>query len=222
MCLEYLKSSIGKKQVVAVTGLLLIFFIIGHLAGNLFIFGGPEAYNHYAKKLASLRPGLYVIEFTLAVVFLIHIYVTLLLVHENLKSRPIAYNRYQPKGGHTWMARLMSISGTILVLFVIWHLLDFTFVNHQGWRSFLPDGKSYGLYGVVFNALANPFHSLFYILAMMSLGLHLAHGLQSFAQTFGFNDPSYTPLVHKISNYFGVIVALGYSSIPLFVLFLAY
>src|SRR5262245_62520383 len=88
---SYLNSSIGKKQVVAMSGLLLIVYVIGHLAGNLFIYGGPEAFNGYAKKLAGLRPALNFVEFGLLLIFVIHLYVTALLVLENLRARPTRY-----------------------------------------------------------------------------------------------------------------------------------
>ena len=217
-CLDYYKSSIGKKQIVATTGLLLILFIVGHLVGNLLVLLGPDAYNGYAKKLASLRPGLYLIEFGLFLVFLIHIITTAILVLENIQSRPIRYQISKSKEERSVAAQLMPYTGTILFVFVIWHLLDFTFVDHEGPLSIVR-GKSCGLYGVVYNAFADPAHSYFYIVAMMALGFHLAHGVQSFAQTSGFNDPRYTPLIEKISNGFGLLITLAYSSIPIYVLF---
>ena len=222
MCLDYLKSSIGKKQIVAATGLLLILFVMGHLAGNLLILVGPKAYNGYAKILISLRPGLYFIEAGLALIFFIHVWTTLLLIHDNLRARPIQYARYEPKGKNTLLARLMPISGTILVAFVIWHLMDFTFTDHEGSRSILADGKNYGLYGLVVNTLSIPVHSLFYILAMMSLGLHLSHGVESFIQTFGWQNTQIAPVLIKISNYFGIFIAFSYSLIPIYILFLTH
>ncbi len=214
-----IKSSIGKKQIVAVTGLVLILFLIGHLAGNLFIYFGPEAYNHYAKKLASLRPGLFFVEFALLVIFLTHLFVIALLVLENIKARPVPYRLYKSSEQRSLATKLMPYTGTLILAFVIWHLLDFTFADQHGARSFLADGKSYGLYGVVYNSFSNPAHSALYVLAMISIGFHLAHAVQSFFQTFGFNHPLYTPLLKKISNGFGFLIAFGYSSIPIYIYF---
>lgn len=220
MCVtEILKTSIGKKQVVATTGLLLIIFVIGHLAGNLLIFLGPDVFNAYAKKLASLRPGLYLIEIALTAVFLIHIWVTALLVLQNIKARPVLYEKYADQGNRSLATRLMPYTGTLLFAFIIWHLMDFTFIDKHGPRSVLPDGVSYGLYGVVLNSFSNSFNSAFYITAMASLGFHLAHGVGSFMQTFGFNHPKFTPLINRISVFLGVLVAVGFSSIPLFALY---
>jgi succinate dehydrogenase / fumarate reductase cytochrome b subunit len=214
---KYFQSSIGKKQIVAVTGLLLIGFIIGHLAGNLFIFLGEDAFNNYAKKLAGLRPGLYVVETALALIFFIHLYVTACLVMENIKARQKNYHVFRPFQ-RSLATKLMPYTGTVIFIFVIWHLLDFTFVDKHGDKSFLADGISHGLYGVVVNAFKNPLHSLLYIAAVGCLGFHLSHGVESFLQTFGFNDARYTPVIKKISCYFALLVVGGYSAIPIYVL----
>ncbi len=215
---SYYQSSIGRKQIVATTGLLLILFIIAHLAGNLLIFLGPEAFNHYAHKLAGLRPGFYVVEVGLAGVFIIHIYFTALLVLENIAARSQRYSVYNPKGERSLAAKLMPYTGTFLLAFLIWHLTDFTFADKYGPRSFLPDGKSYELYGLVYNSFADPVHSILYILAMMCLGFHLGHGVESFIQTFGFNHPVCTPKIKKFGYYFALVITLGYSSIPVYVM----
>lgn len=214
----YFKSSVGRKQIVAITGLMLIGFLIGHLAGNMFFLLGPDAYNGYSKKLLSLRPGLYVIEALLALVFLKHIYLTYTLVLENRQARPQSYAVQNPKGGRSLATRLMPFTGTILFAFVVWHLMDFTFVDHHGAKSILADGNSYGLYGVVYNAFSDIYHSLFYIVAMFCLGFHLYHGVQSLTQTFGWRHPVIVPLVHAIALFFALVVAFGFSSIPVYVL----
>ena len=215
---KYINSSIGKKQIVAVTGLLLVGFVIGHLAGNLFIYAGPEAFNGYAKKLQSLRPGLYGIEFGLLFLFFIHMWLTSLIVLENIRARSRQYAVVQSVGERSLSTRLMPFSGTVILSFVIWHLVDFTFADHNGPRSIMPNGESLGLYGVVYNAFCDPIHSILYIIAMIALGMHLRHGIQSFAQTFGFNHPSHTPCIHTVSKALGILVTVGYSSIPVYIL----
>lgn len=215
--INYLKSSIGRKQIVAVTGLLMIGFLIGHLAGNLLIYLGPETFNAYAKKLTGLRPALYIVEAGLAGFVLVHLFLSATLFLENRKSRPVAYQTQKTKGKKSLATRLMPYTGTIIIAFIIWHLIDFTFADKYGDRSILPDGKSYGLYGVVFNAFADPIHSLLYILAVCSLGLHLDHGVQSVIQTFGFHNAKYTPMVKKFSCIFSWSVVMGYCSIPIYI-----
>lgn len=219
MCFQkYLQSSVGRKQIVAVTGLLLILFVAGHLAGNLFFYGGPKVFNAYAQKLAHLRPGLYLVEIVLAFVVLAHIYFTVALVIENRQARSQKYSVQNPKGKRSLATRLMPFTGTILFAFVVRHLLDFTFVDHYGPKSFLADGKSYGLYGVVYNAFADVGHSLFYVVAMFCLGFHLYHGVDSVVQTFGWRDLKRVAALKRIAFALSVGITLGFSSIPVFVL----
>lgn len=215
---QYLRSSLGKKQITAATGLVLIGFVIMHLAGNLLLYLGPQAFNGYAHKLAGLRPGLYLIETFLLVVFLIHLHLTALIVLENRRARPVGYKVSPAEDDDLFLSRLMPWTGTVIVAFVLWHLRDFTFTDHEGARSLLRDGQSYGLYGVVYNSFTDPLHSAAYILAMAALGIHLSHGIQSFAQTFGWNHPKYTPAVKRLSHGLGFLIAAGYSSIPIYVL----
>lgn len=218
---RYINSSIGRKQIVATTGLLLILFIIGHLAGNLLFLLGPKAFNAYAHKMASLRPGLYVVEAGLGLIFFLHIFVTALLVIENVKSRGLSrYAVDKARGQRSLATRIMPYTGTILFIFLAQHLMDFTFIDKHGPRSYV-NGESYELYGVVFNAFLDPLHSALYILAMGSLGFHLSHGVQSFLQTFGVNRPGLTSMIKNISVGFGLLIAFGFSSIPLYVLFYA-
>ena len=173
--LKCFTSSIGKKQIVAATGLCLILFIIGHLAGNLFFYSGPEAFNKYAEKLAHLRPGLLLVEAGLVVIFFVHMWLTVVLAIENHLARPVGYAVHKSAGKRSLATRLMPVTGTIIIAFVIWHLLDFTFSDHHGLLSVLDDGHSHGLYGVVYNAFSNPIHSTLYIIAMAALGFHLSH-----------------------------------------------
>ena len=216
-------SSITKKQIVAVTGLLLIIFIIAHLGGNLFIYGGPKALNAYAHKLHSLGALLWVPRIGLLVVFLIHVIFTYLLVMENIKARGglTRYAVHKPVGQRSLATRLMPYSGAYIFFFVIWHLMDFALVDQHGPRSFI-NGVSYGVYGLVFNAFANPVHGLLYIVAVCFLGLHLCHGVESFFQTSGYNHPKYTPMIKKTSHIFALLMVIGYSSIPVYVYLLTH
>ena len=210
-------SSIAKKQIVAVTGLGLILFVIAHLAGNLFIYGGPHVFNAYAEKLVGLGIFLKAAEYALLLVFIVHIWMTVLVVLENIKARG-GIKRYavdKPVGNRSLATRLMPYSGTYLLLFVVWHVFDFEFADKTGLRSYIA-GKSYGLYGVVVNSFADPVHSSLYIIAMCFLGLHLAHGVESTVQTLGLRNP---PAFQRFSRYFALLMVIGYSSIPVYVLF---
>ncbi|MFT5388071.1 MAG: succinate dehydrogenase / fumarate reductase cytochrome b subunit [Candidatus Omnitrophota bacterium] len=213
---SYFKSSIGRKQIVAITGLMLVGFLVGHLLGNLTFFLGPEAFNAYAKKLASLRPGLLFVEVGLLVIFILHVYFTVTLVCENIKARSRGYLVTKTKK-RSLATKLMPFTGFTLFAFVILHLIDFTFTNKEGARPLI-EGVDYGLYGVLYNAFSNPLHSLFYVVAMGCVGFHVTHGIQSVVQSFGFNSNKYTPLINKLSLSLGWIIALAFAAIPLTVL----
>lgn len=214
---QYCNSSIGRKQIVATTGLLLILFVIGHLAGNLFFYGGPHAYNHYAQVLASLRPLLTFVEYGLLAIFLLHVYFTVFLVMENIHARGGRYAVDKAVGARSFSTRLMPYTGTFLFIYIVWHLMDFTFMKQDGLRN-LVNGIDLGLYGVVYNAFTNPLHSLGYILAMGCLGFHLSHGIQSVFQTLGFDNSKCMTTINHVSNFFGLIIAFAYSTIPIIVL----
>ena len=213
-------SSITKKQIVALTGLILIISVILHLAGNLLIYGGPKLFNSYAEKLEGLGLLLRIMEYGLLAVFITHIWFTVQVVLENVKARG-GVGRYaidRPVGNRSLATRIMPWTGAYLLAFVFWHLFDFDFADHGGPRSFI-NGHSYGLYGVVVNSFADPVHSLLYVAAMCFLALHLAHGVESSLQTFGVKNAGCAPAANRFSRYFALLMAVGFSSIPLYVLF---
>ena len=218
MCFQLLNSSITKKQVVAVTGLALVLFIIIHLVDNLFIYGGPQVFNGYAQKIHSLGPLLWLMRVGLLTVFVMHVCVTYFLVMENIKARgPKRYQVDDPP--LSWSQRLMPYSGAYLFFYVIWHLLDFTLIDQHGPRGFI-NGHGYGIYGVVVNAFADPLHGLLYIIAMCFLGLHLAHGVESFIQTLGFDHARWAKGLKSFSRNFALAMVVGFSSVPIYIYFI--
>jgi succinate dehydrogenase / fumarate reductase cytochrome b subunit len=214
-------SSITKKQIVAGTGLFLVLFILGHLAGNFFIFAGPKAYNGYAEHLDALRPALNVVEWLLLLTFVVHMFLTITLLIENIKARGLwRYAVDRPVGDRTWASRLIPVTGTFILVFVIGHLLDFMFADDSGPRALI-NGVGYGIYGLVYNSFKDFRHGGAYILAVSCLGFHLAHGVQSFIQTLGFAHPVWSLRIRVLSIWMGVLVALAYSSIPVYIFFYA-
>ena len=221
-----LKSSVFRKQVSALTGLALVGFVVAHLAGNLLIFAGPEAFNAYAHKLAELGPLLWVMRIGLISAFLIHICVTIMLVLKNRKARHTRYDVVQSHGNRKFATQMMKYSGSMIAIFIIFHLIDFTFKDKVGDGTIVTimnNGEvemlSLGLYGLVWNSFKIWWHDLFYILAVASVGLHLTHAIQSVFQTFGVNHDKYTPIIKKISVVVGVLVAIAFSAIPIYVYF---
>lgn len=211
-------SSIGRKKFVALTGLLLIGFLVGHLAGNLLIFLGPEPFNNYAHKLAGLRPGLFVVEFGLLAVFIGHIVVTMQLAAENRKARGGSYGVPAKAGARSFSNRVMPYSGGLIFFFVVLHLLDFTF-KLFGYPSTIEGFEGdFELYGVVYNSFSNWVHSYLYVMAMICLGFHLTHAIQSVLRSFGWYDHKLMPVFMRASVIIGIVMAASYSAIPIAVL----
>jgi len=217
-----LNSSIAKKQTVAITGFLLILFIIAHLGANLFIFAGPEVFNSYVHQLHSVGFLLLIPRFILAVIFLLHIFVIHILVIQNIKARG-GLKRYaidQAVGKRTISERIILWSGLYILVFVVFHIFDFAWADAHGIRSFIY-GKSYGLYGVVFNSFRNPIHGFLYIIAVCFLGMHLSHGVKSITQTLGLRS-QWQSFIKSCSNIFALLMAFGYSSIPIYIYWLSH
>lgn len=219
MLKSYLGSSVGKKQIVAVTGIALVLFLIAHLAGNLLIYSGPEAYNGYSEKLHHLGALLWVARIGLLASFVLHFTFTALLVIQNKKARSQGYSQSLHPKTRSFAARLMPLSGVILFLYVISHLLDFT-LTEPTVNNALVNGVDLGLYGLVVNTFKDPFDSLWYIISMFAVGMHLTHAIQSLFQTFGINNPVYTPFIKKVSVVFGLVIAVAFASIPVYVFFM--
>lgn len=216
-----LQSSVLRKQIVAVTGLVMVGFLLAHLSGNLLIYAGPDAFNAYAHKLAGLGPLLWVMRLGLIAAFVIHVWFTLTLVRENRAARPQAYEVDAPKGGRNFATLTMMYTGIFVAVFLMLHLYDFTFGTKTGPQSVIQSVKpdeSLGLFGLVWNSFKTWWRVPIYVGAMSGVGLHLSHAIQSVVQTFGGNHPRYTPIVRVVSILIGAAVALGFAMIPIYVL----
>lgn len=216
---DYYQSSIGKKWIVALTGLVLIAYVIGHLIGNLQIYISPKQINWYGEKLHSMGILLWLVRAFLIACFVLHIVTTIKLSIENRMSRP---DRYAVKKNirTTAAARTMIVSGLILLCFVIFHLLQFTIrpANLPGNISFpnfkLPNGHT-DVYTMVVSAFENPFTAFFYILGMFLLCMHLSHGFSSFFQTLGLNSTKVAHTLETGGTVLAWLIFAGYASIPL-------
>ncbi len=212
-----LRSSIGKKYVVGAMGFLLCLYLMVHLFGNLMVYGGQEWFNTYAETLESL-PGLILIELGLAAIFLIHILFALWVTWGNWRSAGTVAGRYAvmaTKGEKDVANTTMIYSGALTIAFLILHVLNVRFD-----AALIGGGEPrYGLYGTLVFLFKHAWYSAFYIVCMIVLGAHLWHGVQSVPRTFGFQHPKYFPLILKFSKIFAVVMALGFSSIPLYVMF---
>lgn len=204
---NFILSSVGRKQLMALTGLGLSGFLIAHLSGNLLIFVGEEAFNAYAAFLTS-QPWLPLARLGLAGVAILHIALAFNLTLTNAKARPTPYY-YKAPSDATVASRSMILTGLLILIFVIIHLFNFTWDHNTG------EG---GLYGLVVTKLSNPTYALFYLASMAVLAGHLVHGIQSAFQSFGINHSKYTPLIEKGCIGLSIALCVGFASIPFYLL----
>jgi succinate dehydrogenase / fumarate reductase cytochrome b subunit len=209
----FLTSSIGRKVVMAVTGAILVVFVLGHMVGNLQVYLGPEALNRYGALLRQLLhgAGLWVVRAVLLAAVSLHVWSAASLTLESRRARPVGYRETKWKES-TYASRTMRWGGVILLLFVIYHLLHFTtgaahpdFVEGDVYHNFVAGFRSVPA-------------SLVYIFAMLALGLHLRHGVWSMFQTLGVSHPRYMRLARAGAWLFAVLVVVGNISFPIAVL----
>ena len=212
--LRFSSSSLGMKIVMAATGVILFGFIIGHLIGNLQVFAGPEVLDAYARFLKEQPEVLWTARVILLASVGLHIFTAMQLTIRNRSARPIAYrlHRYDEA---SYAARTMVWSGPIIGLFVIYHLLHFTVGTVHPSQ---PDFRVEAVYSNVVSGFQHWPVALFYILAVSSLGLHIAHGIWSVFQSIGLNHPKYEPLIHRSAVVLSSLIVAGYVAIPLAVL----
>jgi succinate dehydrogenase / fumarate reductase cytochrome b subunit len=216
---SFFRSSVGKKMIVAITGVVLIAFIVGHLLGNLQIFLGPEWVNSYAEHLRELGPVLWVIRAFLLINVLLHIFYTISLALENRRARPVRYKKKENVKA-TFASRSMALSGLIVLAFILYHLAHFTVrVTDPRFLLLKADPLNrYDVYSMMVYGFQNYFVSGFYVLGMFLLALHLSHGTSSFFQSLGLNDKKLTPRLATAGRVFAWLIFIGYTSIPVAVL----
>ena len=211
-----LTTTVGRELLVGVTGLALVGFIVVHLAGNLLIFAGPEALNAYAKALHSTGKLLWVARIGLIAAFAIHITAAISLARESRRARAQAYESTTRSGPKTVATRLMLLSGLTMLFFLFFHLSDFTLTAATGDKATV-NGVDLGLYGLVWNAFSNPIRVLFYLAAMACLGMHLSHAISSVLVTLGILRDKNTPTTDLVARGVGIALAVGFSSIPVYI-----
>jgi succinate dehydrogenase / fumarate reductase cytochrome b subunit len=211
--LTFFGSSIGKKVVMAATGLVLYGFVIGHMIGNLQIYLGPKAINDYAEFLQHFLhgQGIWLARGGLLLAVALHIWMAVTLTLANWSARPVGYREWQAVDS-TYASRTMVWSGPILAVFVVYHLLHFTF------GSVHPEFVKGDVYRNVVVGFQNPFVSAFYVLAMLALGLHMYHGFWSMLHTLGLSHPRWNPVRRTASLVLAGILVIGNVSVPLSVL----
>ncbi|BDC52872.1 hypothetical protein F183_A51870 [Bryobacterales bacterium F-183] len=208
---RFWNATIGKKAVMAVSGLVLFGFLVGHLAGNLGVFLGQKHFDDYAALLKSMPALLWGTRVTLLVMVGLHIWSAASLWSRNSSARRYQYVKKESIVS-SYASRTMYMSGPILAAFIVYHLMHFTI--GVGGTPF-EEGHAYENLVKGFQVW---FISAFYILSMGLLCMHLYHGIWSMTQTLGFSHPKYTPRIRTVSKLIAIALFLGFASIPVSVL----
>jgi succinate dehydrogenase cytochrome b subunit len=204
-------SSVGKKAVMAVTGLAMVAFLITHVLGNLQVFEGPTKINDYSAALRRLGPLLWLARGGLLVALVLHVIAAYQLTQRKQVARPVGYADREPQVS-TFAARTIRWGGVLVLVFIILHLLHFTF------GTIHPAFDHKDVYGNVVAAFQIWWVALLYLVAMVVVGLHLYHGTWSSLRTLGLTRPSADPLRRRVVTVLAWLIFLGFSSIPIAVL----
>jgi succinate dehydrogenase / fumarate reductase cytochrome b subunit len=216
-------SSLGKKYLMAASGAVLFLFVIGHLAGNLQIFLGREAINRYGHFLQSNVELLWPVRLALLAIVAIHIWSATRLTLENRAARPIVYEQWQPAVA-TYASRTMMMSGIIVGIFIIYHLLHYTVMvqavnlTHQDFHTLIDSENRHDIYQMMVLGFQQPLVSAFYIVGVGLLCLHLSHGVSAMFQSMGWKKQSYGACLDRGAKWVAALIFLGYSSIPVAIL----
>ena len=208
---RFYESTIGKKAIMAVTGLVLFGFLIAHMLGNLQIFLGPSVMDHYAETLHSTVEVLWPVRIILVISVLLHIWASISLSKVKRDARPVAYVKHTNIAS-SWASRSMMLSGPIVAGFIVFHLL------HLTTGTLHPHFIELHAYENLVNGFAVIPVALIYIAVMIFIGFHLSHGIWSMFQSMGFSHPRYTPAIKKFAAIFSWILIAGFISVPLAVL----
>ncbi len=227
MKIIFLQSSLGKKYVMAMTGFALFGFVILHLLGNLQIFLGPNQINRYAQFLQANVELVWAARVGLLLMAALHILSAVLVSIENKAARPEPYGYYQAVAA-SYASRTMLMSGVIVAVFVLYHLLHYTVqvqainLTGQDFKHFdevLAGGhKRHDVYRMMVVGFSNLWVSGFYVLGMALLALHLSHGASSMFQSIGWKNGPYGKWIDRMAGVAALIIFLGYCSIPAAVL----
>ena len=204
-------SSIGKKVLVAVTGLILALFVLSHMLGNLLLFAGPETFNTYSHNLVT-NPLIYFVEGILVLVFVVHVGLAINLTYINRMARGSSY-ALKPNGEKApgLASQTMIFHGLYLFVFVIVHLITFKF----GTVYMYKETGMRDIYRLVLEVFQSPLYVGGYIISMAVLGVHLYHGVSSVFQTWGFNHPKYTIWLKNFGVFYAIFVAVGFMASPI-------
>ncbi|MCY4484739.1 MAG: succinate dehydrogenase cytochrome b subunit [Spirochaetaceae bacterium] len=207
--LDLLSTSIGKKVLMALTGLFLVLFLAVHLYGNLYLYAGEEAFNHHAESISG-NALIRIVEVVLFLSIIAHAVSGVQLTIRNRRARPQRYRVKRRAGFSTLASRSMIVSGSVVFIFIVIHLRNFFYEARFGRAA---AGES--LYRVVSETFALPGYAALYVIAMVLLGVHLAHGFLSALRTLGIEHQRYTPVLRGVGLLLAVGFAAAFASMPI-------
>jgi len=211
-------TTIGKKIVMAATGLILFGFVLAHMSGNLLFWAGPEVFNAYAATLKGNPLLLWGARLTLLAVFPLHIASAIQLVRLNKAARPQGYRKLR-SASSTYASRTMRYGGFLLAAFVVYHILQYTaHVTDPEFATYTTTEGTHDAYRMVMVGFSSPAVVITYLVAMVCLAMHLDHGAWSLLQTLGASHPKYDGLRRNAARAFAVVLFLGFCSVPIGVL----
>ncbi len=207
--LRFYQAAIGKKVVMGITGLIGIGFVVGHMAGNLLVFRGAEAMNAYARFLQGTGELLWIVRLVLIGAVILHVIAAYQLTMQNRAARPVGYFERETQVA-TWASRTMRWGGALLLVFIVLHILHFTTGTLKPTGSF----AEADVYANVVTSFRIWWVTLFYVVSMIALGLHLYHGAWSSVRSLGLAQPAKDPMNRSVALAIAVIVWLGFTAIP--------
>lgn len=218
--IEAFQSQVGRKILTGLTGVLLVFFIIFHLFGNLAIFGDPNAMNSYSYFLYQLGPLLWIARIGLVLIFVVHAWIGISIWFGKKRARPQDYKVYSSKGGpskQSLSSRSMAFTGVVLLIFIVFHVNTFALgdigtVTVDGVE--MKDMKT-----LVLDTFSNPFYAFGYTFVMLLLGAHLGHGIWSAFTSLTLSSPKGSAMVYTAGVIIAVLLAIGFLFIPLYIYF---
>jgi succinate dehydrogenase / fumarate reductase cytochrome b subunit len=214
---RFSRSTIGVKVVMAITGVIMFGYLVGHVSGNWLIFAGREKINQYSAFLHHTSWLLWGTRVILLIAVLLHLWATVRFLALRKQARPVSYGLKAPHGT-TWAARTMFWSGPVIALFIVYHILHLTTGTVH--PSFHVNAESHevDVYQNLVDGFRHPLATGIYIVGMLAIGLHLSHGLWSMLQTIGVNRPNLECGLRTAAVLLGVLICGGFIAVPAAVL----
>ena len=214
--LDFLKSTVGRKYIMGLTGLVWMGFVFTHMAGNMLIFISPDAYNSYGHAIVSNKIILYGAESVLILALIAHVFTAISLTLENRAARKTRY-AVGPSGakGASWASRTMAVQGSAVLAFIILHLITFKYGTH--YDTTVNGVQMRDLSRLMFEVFQQPGYLAWYVVCLFLLMFHLSHGAASIFQSFGFLERKMQLGIKKFAWIYAIVVAGGFLSQPLYV-----